>query len=384
MINEILGIKYPIFQGAMANISTAEFAADVSNSGALGIIGTGAMNAKMVRESIKKCKELTDKPFGVNVMLMNPYCDEIIEVILEEKVAVVTTGAGNPGVYVEKLKAQGIKVIPVVPSVALARRMESVGVDAVIVEGTESGGHVGELSTMALVPQVVDAINIPVIVAGGIADGRGFNAAISLGAIGVQVGTCLLVSKECPVHQNYKNAVIKAKDIDTVVTGRTINTPVRILKNDMSRKFLQLEKEVSSREELEKLTLGSLKKAVIEGDVKNGSVMLGQISGMIKEEKTLKEIFEKICPKYNIILKEWEHNIDHIRMLINAKPNTELSKFVNTYKSASSRLIKKDFPEIREKLWKEYFWSRSYLVMSVGDAPLEVMNKYIQEQKEKI
>ena len=298
MINEILGIKYPIFQGAMANISTAEFAADVSNSGALGIIGTGAMDAKMVRESIKKCKELTDKPFGVNVMLMNPYCDEIIEVILDEKVAVVTTGAGNPGVYVEKLKAQGIKVIPVVPSVALARRMESVGVDAVIVEGTESGGHVGELSTMALVPQVVDAINIPVIAAGGIADGRGFNAAISLGAIGVQVGTCLLVAKECPVHQNYKNAVIKAKDIDTVVTGRSINTPVRIL-----------EKEVSSREELEKLTLGSLKRAVIEGDVKNGSVMLGQISGMIKEEKTLKEIFENIMEESKIEFKRLKNLI---------------------------------------------------------------------------
>ena len=309
MINEILGIKYPIFQGAMANISTAEFAADVSNSGALGIIGAGAMDTKMVRESIKKCKELTDKPFGVNVMLMNPYCDEIIEVILEEKVAVVTTGAGNPGVYVEKLKAQGIKVIPVVPSVALARRMESVGVDAVIVEGTESGGHVGELSTMALVPQVVDVINIPVIAAGGIADGRGFNAAISLGAIGVQVGTCLLVAKECPVHQNYKNAVIKAKDIDTVVTGRSINTPVRILKNDMSRKFLQLEKEVSSREELEKLTLGSLKRAVIEGDVKNGSVMLGQISGMIKEEKTLKEIFENIMEESKIEFKRLKNLI---------------------------------------------------------------------------
>ena len=242
-------------------------------------------------------------------MLMNPYCDEIIEVILDEKVAVVTTGAGNPGVYVEKLKAQGIKVIPVVPSVALARRMESVGVDAVIVEGTESGGHVGELSTMALVPQVVDSINIPVIAAGGIADGRGFNAAISLGAIGVQVGTCLLVAKECPVHQNYKNAVIKAKDIDTVVTGRSINTPVRILKNDMSRKFLQLEKEVSSREELEKLTLGSLKRAVIEGDVKNGSVMLGQISGMIKEEKTLKEIFENIMEESKIEFKRLKNLI---------------------------------------------------------------------------
>ena len=299
MINEILGIKYPIFQGAMANISTAEFAADVSNSGALGIIGTGAMDAKMVRDSIRKCKELTDKPFGVNIMLMNPYCDEIIEVILEEKVAVVTTGAGNPGAYVERLKAKGIKIIPVVPSVALAR----------IVEGTESGGHVGELTTMALVPQVVDAINIPVIAAGGIADGRGFNAAIALGAIGVQVGTCLLVAKECPVHQNYKNAVIKAKDIDTVVTGRTINTPVRILKNDMSRKFLQLEKEISSREELEKLTLGSLKRAVVEGDVKNGSVMIGQISGLIKEEKTLNEIFENI-------MKESKEEFERLKKLI--------------------------------------------------------------------
>ena len=309
MINEILGIKYPIFQGAMANISTAEFAADVSNSGALGIIGTGAMDAKMVRDSIRKCKELTDKPFGVNIMLMNPYCDEIIEVILEEKVAVVTTGAGNPGAYVERLKAKGIKIIPVVPSVALARRMESIGVDAVIVEGTESGGHVGELTTMALVPQVVDAINIPVIAAGGIADGRGFNAAIALGSTGVQVGTCLLVAKECPVHQNYKNAVIKAKDIDTVVTGRTINTPVRILKNDMSRKFLQLEKEISSREELEKLTLGSLKRAVVEGDVKNGSVMLGQISGLIKEEKTLNEIFENI-------MKESKEEFERLKKLI--------------------------------------------------------------------
>ena len=296
MINEILGIKYPIFQGAMANISTAEFAADVSNSGALGIIGTGAMDAKMVRDSIRKCKELTDKPFGVNIMLMNPYCDEIIEVILEEKVAVVTTGAGNPGAYVERLKAKGIKIIPVVPSVALARRMESIGVDAVIVEGTESGGHVGELTTMALVPQVVDAINIPVIAAGGIADGRGFNAAIALGSIGVQVGTCLLVAKECPVHQNYKNAVIKAKDIDTVVTGRTINTPVRILKNDMSRKFLQL-------------TLGSLKRAFVEGDVKNGSVMLGQISGLIKEEKTLNEIFENI-------MKESKEEFERLKKLI--------------------------------------------------------------------
>ncbi|MCI5997184.1 MAG: DUF561 domain-containing protein [Peptoniphilaceae bacterium] len=294
MINKILGIKYPILQGAMANISDAEFAANVSNCGALGIIGTGAMDENMVREAIIKCKKLTDKPFGVNVMLMNPHCEKIINVIIEQKVDVVTTGAGNPGIYVKKLKEKGIKIIPVVPSVALAKRMENLGVDALIAEGTESGGHVGELSTMALVPQVVDAVNIPVIAAGGIADGRGFNAVISLGAVGVQLGTCLLVSKECPVHQNYKNSVIRAKDIDTVVTGRTINTPVRVLKNEMSRQFLQLEKQNSNREEIEKLTLGSLKLAVFEGDIKNGSLMAGQISGLIKEEKSLKEIFETI------------------------------------------------------------------------------------------
>lgn len=294
MINKILGIKYPILQGAMANISGAEFAANVSNCGALGIIGTGAMDENTVREAIIKCKKLTDKPFGVNVMLMNPHCEKIIKVIIEQGVDVVTTGAGNPGIYVKKLKEKGIKIIPVVPSVALAKRMENIGVDALIAEGTESGGHVGELSTMALVPQVVDAVNIPVIAAGGIADGRGFNAAISLGAVGVQLGTCLLVSKECPIHQNYKNSVIKAKDIDTVITGRTVNKPVRVLKNEMSRQFLQLEKENSNREEIEKLTLGSLKLAVFEGDVKNGSLMAGQISGLIKEEKSLKEIFETI------------------------------------------------------------------------------------------
>ncbi len=294
MLNKLLNIKYPIIQGAMANIANAKFAASVSNSGALGVIGTGAMDAKMVKEAIRECKLLTDKPFGVNVMLMNPHSDEIMEVIIDENVPVVTTGAGNPGKYVKKLKEKGIKVIPVVPSVALAKRMERIDVDAVIVEGTEAGGHVGELTTMALVPQVKDAVNIPVIAAGGIGDSRGFLAALSLGAIGVQLGTCLLVAKECPIHQNYKNAVINAKDIDTVVTGRSLNTPVRILKNNMSRKYIELEKELSSREELEKLTLGSLRRAVFEGDINDGSVMMGQIAGLIKEEKSLKAIFEEI------------------------------------------------------------------------------------------
>lgn len=306
MINKLLNIKYPIIQGAMANIATAEFAAASSNAGALGVIATGAMNADEVRNAIKKCKELTDKPFGVNVMLMNPHCDAIIEVILEEGVAVVTTGAGNPGPYVARLKEKNIKVIPVVPSVALAKRMERLEVDALIAEGTEAGGHVGETTTLTLVPQVVDAVNIPVIAAGGIADGRGFNAAICLGASGVQVGTCLLVSEECPVHINYKEAVIKAKDIDTVVTGRSKNAPVRILRNAMSKKYLELEKDVENREELEKLTLGSLRRAVFEGDTKNGSVMIGQIAGLVKEITTLENIFEQI-------INQSTNNFNHLK-----------------------------------------------------------------------
>ena len=308
VITELLNIKYPIIQGGMAWIADASLAVGVSEAGGLGII-SGVGPTEVVRAQIRKAKELTDKPFGVNVMLMQDNADEIAHLVCDEKVPVVTTGAGSPGKYIEMWKSHGIKVIPVVPSVAIAKRMEKFGADAVIAEGMESGGHIGQTTTMSLVPQVVDAINIPVIAAGGIADGRGFNAAIALGSIGVQVGTCLLVAKECPVHQNYKNAVIKAKDIDTVVTGRTINTPVRILKNDMSRKFLQLEKEISSREELEKLTLGSLKRAVVEGDVKNGSVMLGQISGLIKEEKTLNEIFENI-------MKESKEEFEKLKKLI--------------------------------------------------------------------
>lgn len=294
MIHEQLGIKYPIFQGAMANIATPEFAACMSNCGGLGIIATGAMDARQTREAIQTCKKLTDKPFGVNVMLMNPHTDAIMQVIAEEKVAVVTTGAGNPGPYIAMLKESGCKIFPVVASVGLARRLEKAGVDGIIAEGGESGGHVGEATTMALVPQVVDAVHIPVIAAGGIASGRQFNAALSLGAQGVQIGTILLVSEECPIHENYKKAVIKAKDSDSVVTGRSVGAPVRILKNQMSLQYLKLEKSGANMEALEKLTLGGLRKAVFEGDMKNGSVMIGQVAGMCKEIKPMQEIVENL------------------------------------------------------------------------------------------
>ena len=294
LLNEILKIKYPIVQGAMANIATAEFAAAVSNAGALGVIATGAMNPQQVADAIVRCRSLTDKPFGVNVMMMNHHSPEIFEVLYQLKPAVVTTGAGNPGPYMEKLKEAGIFVIPVVPTVSLAKRMQQAGADMVIVEGTEAGGHVGEMTTMALVPQAVDNLDIPVIAAGGIGDGRGFASALMLGAIGVQMGTLLLASEECPIHENYKNAVLKAKDSDTVVTGRSVSAPVRIMRNPMSQEYLRLEKEGASRDELEKLTLGSLRKAVFDGDVKNGSVMMGQIAGMVKEVRPLKQIFEDI------------------------------------------------------------------------------------------
>ena len=294
MLNKLLNIKYPIIQGAMANIATAEFAACVSQCGGLGIIATGSLSAEQTRIEIQKCKQLTNQPFGVNIMLMNPYASEIVDVIIEEGVPVVTTGAGNPGAYMAKFKEAGIKVFPVVPSVGLAKRMERAGADALIVEGGESGGHVGEMTTMALVPQVVDAVNIPVIAAGGIADGRGMIAAFALGACGVQVGTCLLVADECPIHENYKEAVIKAKDTDTVVTGKSVNTPVRSLKNQMTREYLKLESHIESREELEKLTLGGLRKAVHDGDEKTGSVMMGQIAGMIQEKKPMQQILNEM------------------------------------------------------------------------------------------
>lgn len=294
LLTEMLGIKYPIIQGAMANIATPQFAACMSNCGGLGIIATGAMDEVQTRTAIRECKTLTDKPFGVNVMLMNPHSDAIMEVIMEEHVAVVTTGAGNPGKYIEALKAAGCKIFPVVASVALARRLERSGVDGIIAEGGESGGHVGEITTMALVPQVVEAVQIPVIAAGGIASGKQFNAALSLGAIGVQIGTCLLLAKECPIHDNYKQAVIKAKDNDSVVTGRSVGAPVRILKNQMSLEYLKIEQSGADREALEKLTLGGLRKAVFDGDMKNGSVMIGQVAGMCKEVKGMQEIIDHL------------------------------------------------------------------------------------------
>lgn len=312
LINEILGIKYPIFQGAMANIATPEFAACVSNSGGLGIIATGAMDAPRTREAIRICKTLTDKPFGVNVMLMNPHTADIMQVIVEEKVAVVTTGAGNPGPYINALKESGAKVFPVVASVALARRLENSGVDGIIAEGGESGGHVGETTSMSLIPQVVAAVSIPVIGAGGVASGKQLNAMLSLGAVGVQVGTCLLVSEECPIHENYKKAVIKAKDMDSVVTGRSAGAPVRALKNQMTIQYLKLEQQGAEKEELEKLTLGGLRKAVLEGDMRHGSVMIGQVAGMVKEIKPMKDILKALVDEAETEINNLESKVKEL------------------------------------------------------------------------
>ena len=277
-ITELLGIEYPIIQGGMAWVAESHLAAAVSAAGGLGLIGGANAPAEVIRNYIREVKAVTDKPFGVNVMLMSPYADEVAKVIVEEGVKVVTTGAGNPEKYMEMWKAAGIKVIPVVASVALAKRMERYGADAVVAEGTESGGHIGEATTMTLVPQVVDAVSIPVIAAGGIGDGRGIAAAFMLGAEAVQMGTRFLVAKECTVHQNYKDRVLKAKDIDSTVTGRTHGHPVRCLRNQMTREYVKLENEGKSFEELEYLTLGTLRKAVQEGDVTNGTVMAGQIA----------------------------------------------------------------------------------------------------------
>ncbi|KRQ87866.1 Nitronate monooxygenase [Caloramator mitchellensis] len=292
-ITELVGIKYPIFQGGMAWIADASLASAVSNAGGLGIIAAGNAPADWVREEIKKAKHLTDKPFGVNIMLLSPYAEEVAKVVAEEKVKVVTTGAGNPSKYINLWKESGIVVIPVVPSVALARRVEKYGADAVIAEGGESGGHVGELTTMALIPQVVDAVNIPVIAAGGIGDGRGVAAALMLGAEGVQLGTRFLVAKECTVHENYKQMVLKAKDIDTVVTGRFTGHPVRILFNKLARIMNQFEKE-GSVEKFEEMGKGSLQRAAKSGDIEMGSVMAGQIAGLVKKEQSCSEIIEEI------------------------------------------------------------------------------------------
>jgi len=294
-LRDLLKIKYPIIQGGMANIATHQLASAVSNAGGLGLIGCGAWDVERVREEIRKTKELTDKPFGVNIMLMSPYAEALSDLVIEEGVKIVTTGAGSPGVYMKKWKEAGIKVIPVVPSVAFAIRLERSGADALIVEGTEAGGHIGELTTMVLVPQVVDAVSIPVIAAGGIADHRGLDAAFILGAKGVQIGTVLLASNECPIHQNYKDKVVKARDTETVVTGRQSGAPVRVLKNRMSKEYLDLTKYgKASLEEVEKLTLGSLRKAVFDGDIDNGSFMAGQSAGLVKEIRPVKEILEDI------------------------------------------------------------------------------------------
>ncbi len=293
-LNEILGTEFPIIQGGMANIATGKFAAACSNAGALGMIATGAWDADRVRSEIRRARELTGKPFGVNLMLMNPCAADIAQVILDEGVQVVTTGAGNPGQFIPAWKAAGIKVIPVVAAAVLARRLSRYGVDAFVAEGTESGGHVGEMTTMALVPQVIEAVDVPVIAAGGIASGRQMAAALALGACGVQVGTCLLASPECPIHENYKQAVLKARDSDTTVTGRSIGGPVRVLKNKMAREYLALEKRNATLEELETVTIGGLRRAVLEGDVERGSVMMGQAAGLVHEIKPLRQIFEEL------------------------------------------------------------------------------------------
>ncbi len=293
-ITELLGIEYPIIQGGMAWVAEYHLASAVSEAGGLGIIGAGGAPAAFVREQIQKVKEITEKPFGVNLMLMNPEADEIAQIIVDEGVKVVTTGAGNPGKYMAMWKEAGIKVIPVVASVALAKMMERAGADAVVAEGTESGGHIGEATTMTLVPQVVDAVSIPVIAAGGIADGRGFAAAMMLGAQAVQLGTRFVVARESIVHENYKQKVIAAKDIDTAVTGRSTGHPIRCIRNKTTREYLKLEQNGATLEELEKLTLGGLRRAVVEGDVTEGSIMAGQIAGLVKKEQTCAEMIEEI------------------------------------------------------------------------------------------
>ena len=297
-LNELLGTEFPFIQGGMANIATGEFAAAVSNAGALGLIGAGGMTVDTLRENIHKCRSLTDRPFGVNIMLMNPQAKEMAALVAEEQIPVITTGAGNPAPFLSMWKAAGAKVFPVVAAVALAKLVARAGADGVIAEGTESGGHVGELTTMALVPQVCDAVDVPVLAAGGIADGRGLLAAYALGASGVQLGTCLLASEECPIHSNYKQAVLKAGDRATAVTGRSAGAPVRCLKNKMTRAYLAREKEGATLEELEKFTLGSLRRAVFDGDVDNGSLMAGQIAGMIHEIRPLRVIFEDLQNGY--------------------------------------------------------------------------------------
>lgn len=292
-ITKLLGIKYPILQGGMAWVAESTLAAAVSNAGGLGIIAGGSAPIDYLRNQIRRAKSLTDKPFGVNIMLMSPNAEELAKLVIEEKVPVITTGAGNPGKYMEDWKAAGIKVIPVIPSVALAKRMERAGADAVVAEGTESGGHIGENTTMCLVPQVVDAVSIPVIAAGGIADGRGIAASFMLGAEGVQVGTRFLVAEECQIHPNYKQLVLDAKDTDTIVTGRFTGHPCRGIKTKYTKGLLNFEREGGSPEEFEKLTVGSLRKAAVDGNIDEGS-LAGAISGMVNKIQPAKEIVEEM------------------------------------------------------------------------------------------
>lgn len=302
-VTELLGVEKPIIQGGMAWVAESHLAAAVSEAGGFGLIGAANAPADVVRNYIHEAKKLTDKPFGVNIMLLSPFADEIAQVVVEEGVAAVTTGAGNPEKYMAQWKAAGIKVIPVVASVALAKRMERCGADAVVAEGTESGGHIGQATTMTLVPQVVDAVSVPVIAAGGIADGRGFAAAMMLGAEAVQMGTRFCVSDECTIHENYKERILKAKDIDSEVTGRSHGHPVRGLRNKMTREYLKLEAQGASFEELEKLTLGGLRKAVVEGDTDQGSVLAGQIAGMVNRRQSCREIIDEIMDQAETLLK---------------------------------------------------------------------------------
>ena len=303
LLNEMLGIRYPVIQGGMAHIATGAFASVISNAGGLGIIASGNRDAEWLRKQIAVCRANTDKPFGVNVMMMNPHLEEVASLVAEEKVPVITTGAGNPGKYIPNWKAEGCRVFPIASTVALAKRLERSGADAIIVEGTEAGGHVGELTTMAIVPQIVRAVSIPVVAAGGIASGSQLLAALSLGACGVQVGTCLLFAEECPIHENYRQALVKAGDTDTIVTGRIAGSaPVRVVKNAMARAFIQKEREGASKEELEEMTLGSLYRCVAEGDVRGGSVMAGQVVGMCREILPAKEILDRLAAEYAQVL----------------------------------------------------------------------------------
>ncbi|MDR2903771.1 MAG: enoyl-[acyl-carrier-protein] reductase FabK [Clostridiales bacterium] len=315
-ICELLNIDYPIFQGGMAWIADASLAAAVSNAGGLGIIAAGNAPGDVVRAEITACKKLVgDKPFGVNIMLLSPFADEVAAVVMEEGVKVVTTGAGNPGKYMEDFKARGIKVIPVVPSVAIAKRMEKTGADAVIAEGMESGGHIGKLTTMAMLPQIVDAVSIPVIGAGGIGDGRGMAAAFMLGADGVQIGTRFLTADECTVHENFKNAIIKARDIDTGITGNITGHPVRALKNKLSKQYDQLEKEELAKEtpdiaKIEALGTGTLRAAAKDGDVAYGSVLAGQIAGLVNKRQPAKEIIDELMQGFRETVAEINNGIN--------------------------------------------------------------------------